>query len=290
MNYPLRSRKREGGSLYRVIFVVFFFLCFIFILNSYSPNFFSGTFQVVGRPFWLVKNWTAERFDGFFSYFSSKQSLEAQNNDLRNQLLEQNIQIQNLSLQGQENEDLKNSFSRSNKKTLIMAAVLQGPGFSPYDTFIIDQGTDANVRIGNRVYVYGSLPIGFIKNVYQTSSLVELYSSPGEQVDVVVGAQKVLAVATGRGDGNFEISLPQNLGIDIGSTVTLPSITPELLGTITSKESDVAHALQTFYFRTDFNLNSVRSVYIDSQSIVPIKSMISTTTALSTTSSSTTKK
>jgi hypothetical protein len=290
MNYPLKSSGRFGnfgrggrrGGLsvkkksHTAVVIAIFFLIFIFVLNMWLPNVLTSTIQSVGRPFWLAENWAGNTFgiDGFLGYFQSKHFVEVQNSLLQSQLNMQAAELQTYSAVAQENEALKEVLGRTDKKDLILSEVLQGPGFSPYDTFVLDSGKNLGIKVGQTVLIDGVLPIGNISQVSQFNSLVSLYSSPGNQVNVIVVASStpsILVPAMGMGDGNFNITLPRGTIDTASSTINglhnieirLPNITAEILGTVYSEDTDIAHSTDTLYFRSGFDLDSVRQVYVD---------------------------
>lgn len=262
MSYLLKSKKEKNGFS-RIAFVTLAFLILIVILNFTNPNLFGGFFHTLGTPFWKAGTAISGTTRSVLAYFSSKTRLERENRELRQELFEKNAAQLSFETIRAENEELKTSLERASKKKLLLAYVLKRPGFSPYDTFIIDAGNVDGIKVNERVNVGGDAAIGYVKEVFENTALVRLYSSPAEEIDVrIEGVTKTAVQAIGRGSGNFEIKIPRDLEVEIGSTVLLAGTT-EVLGVVEDKEADIAHSLQTLYFRFPFNIQTIERVYVE---------------------------
>lgn len=258
MSYHLRSKKKS--SPYLAIATTVAVLLVIF--NFFAPNALGGFFHAVAKPFWKIGNVAEDQTASAAGYAQSRRSLIAENENLKEALSSAQIRLQILELLAQENEELKALMGHGESKPVVLGYVLRAPGSSPYDTFIIDVGSNSGILPGDVVTVEGVLPIGTITEVYRTTALVRLYSSPGLETEVVIDGQETHVSAVGRGGGNFELKIPRDLAVVEGVNILLPGSTPQILGKVQSIEADVTHSLQTLLFRSPVNFSEVDKVLI----------------------------
>lgn len=266
MNYLLRNRKNNDGQNRKVFLGAGILIVLIIFLNFVTPNALAplgSLSHFVARPFLIARNFIYERSGGLGYYFSSRQALIAQNEDLKNQLFSEQADLLNLKTLAAENESLKNLFGRTMAtKGLILGTILQRPPFSPYDTFILDVGENEGIAKGDEVTFDGSVALGYIAEVYSHTSLARLYSSSGEHVMVLIEGQKTSVEALGQGGGNFLSTLPSGLTVPVGTHILLPGIKPQILGIVGNVENDVVHLVQLVHFQLPINLQGVTQVLV----------------------------
>jgi len=281
MSYLL-DRKTQRKKLSRVaITTLIIFTLFYFrhgIWNSLS-HVFSGIF----RPVWIVGNYTGDRLGNLGSYFSSKNALYQENSDLKSQLREFEAKISNYNSLLAENISMKEILGRKDEKTtFVISAILSKPNKSPYDTLIIDAGSESGITKGSLVLARGDIPIGRIADVYPAESKVVLFSTSGEATNVVISSAKgnsiipdseesisnnesksIFAEAVGRGGGNFEIVLPRDFSPTKGDEASLPGITPRVLGVVQKVISDPRDPFIKALLTSPINIQSLRFVEIE---------------------------
>lgn len=212
-------------------------------------------------PLWRAGNYAGSTASIFSSALSSKQSLLEENERLRMEIETLSIRLLSTDMLAVENKELKEIVGRTGERTVILGTVLSRPPSSPYDTFIIDIGA-RHARVGDMVLAHGIIPVGTIAHTRSNSSVVELFSSPGRKIDVLIGAENIATVANGKGNGNFEITLPRDIEIREGDIVTAPSITIEIFGTIVNVEKDSNSPFQVVRFSNPFNINNIKWVEV----------------------------
>ena len=151
-----------------------------------------------------------------------------------------------------------------------MASILSKPNQSPYDTLIIDVGTNEGVTVGQRVFAEGNVPIGKIGEVYTNSAKVILFSNPGEKTEAVIGGNStsgesgnVSMQLVGRGGGNFEMVLPRDFVLAVGTEIDLPGVTPYILGTVQTILSDPRDAFQKALIVSPINIQQQKFMEIE---------------------------
>jgi cell shape-determining protein MreC len=244
MSYLLDKKNQRKKIFYTILGV--FFLCLLVYFRAGIESGLSKVSHTIFRPFLVVGNNFSLKINDFSGFFSSKNSLYLENQNLKYKITEQNIRMSDRDTLAQENMDLKYILERKNPKTpMILSAILSKPNISPYDTLVIDVGEKDNIKVGDTVFAFGSVPIGRIAQTYSKSSKVVLFSNSGEKTEVVVSrkslpapAVNIFLEALGRGGGNFEIILPRDFTLVKGDELILPGITPHVLGVVESIISD----------------------------------------------------
>lgn len=162
-----------------------------------------------------------------------------------------------------ENKELKELLGRTTVSEPLLATILKKPPFSAYDSFILDVGGGEGIKVGNRVYAVGNIPIGEIEEVIGDTSRVRLYSTAGEKFDVLVGPSHIEATALGKGGGHFEVSLPRDTKIKQGDEVLVPSLGDSFVGTVDGIASEVSEPFAKILFHHPVNIYEQRWVIID---------------------------
>jgi cell shape-determining protein MreC len=162
-----------------------------------------------------------------------------------------------------ENDDLKNILNRNKTdQKLLLATVLIKPFFSPYDTLIIDVGSSSGVVINDKVLVDNNTFIGYVSEVYDDTSKVVLYSSPGEKVNVLIGNNNVEKEAIGLGGGDFKIEIPRGIDVKEGDSIVIPSISTNVFGVVEKIEFKESDSFQTILFKNPVNISELKWVQV----------------------------
>jgi len=255
----LRHDKKNNNKVKTIIiFIVSIGLIFTFF-NWFSVST-TGYFHRVATPLWRVGRQTKEILKPFLSYFSSRRAMFVENQNLQQQLDATRAKLADRSVLLRENNILKEKLGRSTSTPeRILAVILAKPDITLYDTLIIDVGKQNKVSQEDLVVVE-NIVVGEIAEVYQTSSKVRLYSSPGVRTPVFVGDSAISTEAIGLGGGNFKIELPQNVDVFIGDSVYIPAISPRVLGIIEHIEENNTNALEKILFRSPVSFFSLSFV------------------------------
>ena len=144
----------------------------------------------------------------------------------------------------------------------LLGAVLVKPFMSPYDTLIIDVGTSNGVLAGDIVEVEGNTFIGFVSEVYNNTSKVVLYSSPGEKVKVLIGDNDIEKEAIGLGSGNFKVEIPTEIDVKEGDSIVIPSISTNIFGVVEKVEFKESDSFQNVLFKIPINIAELKWVEV----------------------------
>lgn len=274
-NYLLQSKKNNRGKKISLgIFAAVFVLAVA--AKTFLPSFWAGFFEKAAVPFWKAKDFfSGITYDGF-SMLKSKQTLIDENQSLKEKIQNDELKLLNVDVLSLENEDLKAMLGRKSSKDAVLAGVLSKPPQSPYDTLILDAGSTEGVVKGDLVMAGEDIAIGEISEVFENSSQVKLYSSPGEEVVVTIGSGGLSATASGKGGGNFEAKIPRDIPISKGDVVLMPGINPILYGTVEDVEIRPADSFQYVLFKSPVNASFLSRVLVrktSSQSAQPATSL-----------------
>src|SRR3990172_1419612 len=224
MNYLRDNRLAAGRRQKKIKAIIFFAILFLLVILIRQPifDFFSSVSQSLGLPIWSVTNKVQDELAGVLR---TKQSLLEENQRLNDELMAGIAEAADRRVLLDENLELKNILGRRDGKNLTLAVILVKPNKSPYDTMIVDIGRDSDVSLGQRVFAYGNILIGVVAEVYSNTSLVKLFSTPKETIDVILGDKNAYVQAIGRGGGNFEITVSKDQDAALGTEAVIPGIT-----------------------------------------------------------------
>jgi cell shape-determining protein MreC len=166
-----------------------------------------------------------------------------------------------------ENEELRGLLGDS-KDERILAGVIARPPHTPYDTLIIDRGSNHNIVEGAVVYHTNEHAIGVVSRVYEKIALVTLFSSDGVETSVYVYGPDVFAYAYGEGGGVIRISLPQGIEVKEGNAVVLPSLHMGDLGVVERVVSLSTQPEQNAYLTFPISIQSLRTVTVGREAVV----------------------
>lgn len=118
----------------------------------------------------------------------------------------------------------------------VVAPVVARPPYTLYDTYLVKGGSEAGFSEGNLVTSKSVHSVGYIKEVAQDFSVVELFSYP--ESEHVVSVDGILYKAVGKGGGVLEVQLPRSYRDSGFESVYVPGVTDYVIGVIHEKRFD----------------------------------------------------
>jgi len=262
MSYLL-DKKVQRKKFLTVAFSLFIF-CVLFYFRLSIWNGLSYVSHFVFSPILVLGNSISDKLGNLGYYFISKNSLYLENENLKAQILESQADRANYASVVADNASLKEILGRKDSKmNMVLSAILSKPNQSPYDTLVIDVGTDEGLKVGDMVFAFGNIPIGRLGAVYPSSSKVVLFSTSGEKTQVVVGNNKrIFMEIIGRGGGNFEMTLSRDMSLLKGDQVVLPGIVPHVVGVVETIISDPRDPFQKALLTSPVNIQELKFVEV----------------------------
>ncbi len=262
MSY-LQDKKRKNKKTRNVFFTVLGILLFIFFSTAIF-NFFSSSSHAVLTPIVSLGNRIGNNFSNAKVFFLSKSALSSENNELKNKLIEQEAKLANYEALFNENEKIKEILLRKPEgRKMVLSGILGNPNQSPYDTLIVDAGSDHGIEVGNHVFAYGDIPIGIVKEVSSSTSKVMLYSTYGEKLSATLSGSDTFIELIGRGRGNFEVILPRDFELANGTLALLPGIHPYTLAEVTDIISDPRDPFKKALLKSPINIFELKFVEVE---------------------------
>lgn len=216
-----------------------------------------------GSLLWRAENSVGSFFSGNIGVLNSKKSLLNENGLLKEQIDMQKEEYALLDILKKENNDLKNILNRNKSgQKFLLGAVLVKPFLSPYDTIITDIGTADGVKVGDQVLADGNIYLGYVSEVYDKTSKVVLYSSPGEKVKVLIGEGNIEKEAVGLGNGNFSVELPREVDVKEGDLIVIPSISSNIFGVVEKVEFKESDSFQDVLFKNPVNIAELKWIEV----------------------------
>ena len=258
----LRDKKNKNKKFTNVIFgVLVLFILFFFRVGIF--NCLSSTAHFVFRPVISVGNNIGDKFKNIGAFFYSKKILLEDNDYLKLKMNEEEAKMTNYSSILSENESLKEMMGRKLSQNMVLAGILSKPNKSPYDTLIIDAGKNNGIIQGQTVFAMGNVPIGRISEVYTNSSNVILYSNPGEKTEGVIAGKNIFMELVGRGGGDFEMILPRDFVLDVGTEISLPGIYPYVLARVQTILTDPRDSYAKALLSSPINIQEQKFVEVE---------------------------
>ncbi len=263
-SYTFRRKSNYGWQ--KVIWLVAS-LIFVYFGGRYFFNLLRPTAVDISRPILKAENGAYETADTWQGLFKSKVSLEAENDRLKTELEILQLQSLGYGILIEENNRLREILGRrSGQDTPIIASILATPDDFPYGLILIDVGRSNSTRlikVGDDVRVGSNVILARIVEVSDTYSKARLLSASGETTPVIIGGDNLAAEAKGLGGGNFSVSLPRGVNVEIGDQIKLPSEKVELvLGVVAEIKGEPSDPFQEVFFKSPINANEVRNVEI----------------------------
>jgi len=196
----------------------------------------------------------------------SKRALTTENRILKSKADESDALRIETELLRIENASLKEMLGRkSDGEKIILARVIGVPNRTPYDTLLLDGGSAEGVMVGDKVVYYSSVALGEVVEVYNHSSRVRLYTTPGVTTPAVLSSNSQSVDLIGRGGGNFEIELPRDFEISENETVILPGLHSYTISTLLRSISDPRDPFKRVVLKSPVTIGALDWVEIISQ-------------------------
>lgn len=233
----------------------------LFLFKNFPPLFMTRAGLFIIQPVIYVENKIVSVLEKYTVVFKNKAGLQAENAELKQQIIDLKIKGDFYDAVFKENEELKMALSIAREKKIIFSSILLRPGYGIYNSLFLDAGSKDGVEMGIRVTAFGNVLLGYVSDVMADSSRVKLISFPGQETNVFINGQ-VSAIAVGVGGENLEIALPHDINIEVGDSITTLGTSPLFLGIVEEVVREPAAPFQKIIFRLPVNIQELQQVFL----------------------------
>lgn len=195
-----------------------------------------GALVALGTPVWTAGNALTAGAGGVGAFFADRDAVVRERDALRRESAALYVRAVNAEARTHDLERLLGDRVESSGGTV--AGVLARPPVSPYDVLILDQGTNAGVVVGARVYGPGGMPLGVIEEASAGSSRALLHSTPAKETESWIGEDRIPVTLVGEGSGAMSAIVARDAGIEPGDFVYAAGPGARAVGTVISVEND----------------------------------------------------
>lgn len=162
-----------------------------------------------------------------------------------------------------ENLELKRMLGRSVAFERVLAAVLLRPPAVPYDTLLIDAGSEQNVAVGDWVAA-GGVVLGEVSEVYARAARVALYSAPSSEFDAILrrGDKTLPITLQGQGGGSLQAQVPAGAGVAVGDEAVVPGLYAGVVANVVGVGAGPSESFNAVYFQLPLAVSSLHFIEV----------------------------
>lgn len=241
-----------------IVFGVFIILVAIGILTWTGK-----IFNYIGRPIWQTEKMINDKFYDYNYILRKKSTISTENHSLIEENLNLKLSMIDYQILKNEVNDLKEILGRlPDGDDFVLGNILTKPNHSPYDTIIIDVGENMGIKQEDMIYANGNIPIGNISKVYNKTSLVSLFTNPGQKTEGFMDITNASVELIGRGGGNFEMIIPLELSAEKGTIVYLPNSSSLVIALVDEIISAPTDPVKKVLLSSPINVQNLKWVQI----------------------------
>lgn len=260
------SYLRKNNNKFRKVLIWALIIIFMLFILSFTGagKLFGGVMHYVGYPFWKAKSFVFERSYFITGVWQSRLNMAEENLMLKEELLIANLKLKGKELLEAEIRDLNALLNREDLSRVKPVMVLSNPPQTAYDFLIVQGGKDIGLKGGEKIF-FESVILGEVEEVFQKTARIKTFSSGGVKTEGFVERSGLPVTLYGKGGGNFESRLPQEVDIEEGDFVIIPGIANRFIGQVESIESNPTDSFKTVFLRYPLNLSTVRWVAVETK-------------------------
>jgi len=250
--------------IFLILFSGYFFLPDKIVLPARS------VVQTITRPFESFFYGVSEKVGGFFSSIFKISSLNRENRELKNQILE--LMSENSELVERENknqiinQELIVDPLVAEGRQLIVAGIIGRQPTSFLQSFAIDQGEDSGVEVGQAVVFRGVL-VGKVTERTEKTAKVTLILSGQSIVQGMLEESRTMGIVKGGLQGLYIDNIPQDLNFKSGERVITSGLGGDLpkgiiIGEVDKLITPKSEIFQTYSLTSPLDFNSLEIVFV----------------------------
>lgn len=260
MTYQIKHAKRRNlSSLLKLVGIILLVVLgtLLFSLgrvNAVSTNFLS--------PFFKAGNYLYDNIQIFPSFFSDKVTLTQENEVLKQKVDQNYLNVLDYETLKAENSRLREELELRPEGDYITAAILAKPPQTLSGSFILDRGTNDNVKVGDEVFVSEKTMIGKISEATGSRSILKLNSFGGAVSQAVLGRTGEPLEMKGAGGGSMEGSVPIDFDIEAGDMIFKNDSLTSLVAVVGAVEENTSSGIKNIFLSIPVDVSKVNLVFI----------------------------
>jgi hypothetical protein len=251
-------------------------VCVLGLIVWSGDRLITHTLGAITYPLYATRTWLDTSTAILPSYWRGQNQLRAEIEGRDRQLAEVSGYRSLVASLMSENAELRQQLGDQTEPR-VGAGIIGRPPFLPYDSLLIDQGSDAGISEGALVYYHDVYALGYIARVFPHSALVTLFSHPNVEFTAFLRGPDIIVTGSGRGGGVMRLNVPQGLPLSEGLPVVLPTFAHGLIGEVTAIESVPTEPEQYAYLTHPTSLQSIRTVTVSARTIATVDFETATT-------------
>ena len=258
MIFNLKSKfeNRQSSKFRERIFKILAIGCVLILIFFFLGSSISSVFIKIFSPGLNAYNNFKNNFSLGFSVFRTEQSLVTENVNLKERVTQ--LEVENLNLKAQISEDK----IITKREGFIETLPISFPPQMPYDTLLINKGSNDGIEAGSRVYIGDRIVVGSVESVYSNNSKVKLFTSYGLKTEAVLERTGEVLELNGLNSGNFKIELPLNFDIAEGDLLVLPDLPRTIVAKVFGLKKDEASSFVKVFLSTPIKINGNTILYV----------------------------
>jgi rod shape-determining protein MreC len=258
-------------KLFKRTFLIFVIVCFFIILqqSGVAAKMRDGMDRVFGKLVFQTRR-VSSHFSDFFRTFPKINSLAKENALLNLKINELSFENARLKAAKEENVVLRRALQFKNEDKMLSVSaevtMLDSTGFE--QNFIINRGTEDQIKEGYPVVVSPGIIVGIVKEVRKNSATVMMITDPQAKVDGLIaetGAKGLI-----QGDHGLGLSfnlVTQNEVVKVGDLVITSGLSENiprglLIGEVVSIQSSTSELFQKTNIRPVADLRNLEFVFV----------------------------
>lgn len=234
----------------------------LFALGALIFSFLDGVIIAVASPLWKGENFAAARISAVGDFFKSRNTLVRENNALQMKIAALELERSARFSSPFDADDLAQILGRREDAGGVVAAVLVSPPQAPYDTLIVDAGSNDGVGVGMRVFMPEGPILGTIEEVYFNSAKVRLFTLPGEKTNAILERHGIPVTLEGVGGANFRIVLPREAEVEVGDRLLSADVFSHLVGVVGGVSMEPTDSFKDVFAKSPVNIFNLRLVVV----------------------------
>lgn len=254
VNYLPKNRSKTKYVRSTLILIL------VFVLGALVFSLFSGLTLALFAPLWKAENAFTKNFSNLSSFFSSRREILRENLSLEERVA--SLELELLSVIGSSTKETLMEFAGRRENDGVVAAVLTSPPQSPYDTIIIDAGSNESIAIDSEVYLPEGVTLGTVSEIFSNRARVNLFSTRNTKTPAIFERGNTTVVLLGIGAGNFKIEVPQDMLVEVGDRILSADISSRLLAVVGDITSEPTNSFKEVLAKSPVNIFNMRFVLV----------------------------